>query len=384
MGDGDRDGQDKGDAARTRVVVATDALVANWRALSGLAEGACAAVVKANGYGCGARRVAETLSTAGCDTFFVASVSEGEALRTAVPRASIYVLDGYRTDQAQHFQIANLYPVISSPETLAAWFREVSPPSPGYALHVDTGMSRLGAEPEQTANLKQLLSDGPAPRLLMTHPACADMPSDPMTLSQSVQFDAIADALGPSVATTARSFANSAALISDPPFHYALARPGIALYGGRALEDRANPMQQVVRVDARVLQVRFVPSGTPVGYGSTYVTTRPTRIATLAVGYADGLPRALGNATEMGAATVAIASTLCPIIGRISMDLTTVDITELADDAVRVGDWAAVIGPHLTVDDIADRTGTIGYEILTGLSARVPRLYTDGTGSGEI
>ncbi|MEL6873389.1 MAG: alanine racemase, partial [Pseudomonadota bacterium] len=304
-------------SARTRVVVDLDAIVANWRQLADLAEGATAAVVKANGYGCGATPVARALAAAGCETFFVASLAEGEALRADLPRPAIYVLDGYRSGQASAFAEARLRPVISSPETLAAWFGESAAANAGYALHVDTGMSRLGAEPEQTEELRQLLHERPAPQLIMTHPACADAPANPMTLSQSVQFDAICDALGPSVAATARSFANSAALIADPHFHYDVARPGIALYGGRALEDRPNPMRQAVRLDARVLQLRTVAAGTPVGYGSTFVTERVTRLATLAVGYADGLPRALGNASDHGPALVEIADTPCPVVGRI-------------------------------------------------------------------
>ncbi|MEL6299507.1 MAG: alanine racemase [Pseudomonadota bacterium] len=373
MGDRAQSDIDLLGGARSALVVDLGAIVANWRLLAKRAAPAeCAAVVKANAYGLGAGRVVPALAAAGCKTFFVASAAEGEACRRALgsDTADIYVLDGLAGTAPATFALNDLRPVLSSPEEVSAWTSAPSHALP-FALHIDTGMARLGLMPDDCVGLH--LTSKPA--LLMTHPACADDLADPMTARQAATFDRLCDALGDMARDVPRSFANSPATLSDPRYRYDLTRPGIALYGGRAVNEVANPMRAAVRLIARVLQVRSIAEGETVGYGATFAAKRPTRVATIAVGYADGVPRALGNAAGAQHPCVVIAGHACPLIGRVSMDLTTVDITEAPHGALTAGATADVIGPHLTIDDIADRTGTIGYEILTGLGARLPRVY---------
>ncbi len=360
-----------------RSVLAVDVagIVSNWRKVASVARGAhCAAVVKANAYGTGPATVA-ALASAGCATFFVASFEE--ALAVASTGSVVYVLDGLLPGADVSAFAAtppSVRPVLSSLEQLRAWaeFAGSRPEARPAAVHVDTGMSRLGLPADEVAALaaQQSLCERLDVALVMTHPASADDPGSPQTRAQFEAFARLRQQLPPWPA----SFANSAAALSNVDHALDLVRPGIALYGGRSLPRSEHGFTQVVSLFARVLQVRTIPAGTPVGYGATAIVNRPSRIATLAVGYADGYPRALSTEPQARAVTVRICGHEAPIIGRISMDLTTIDVTDLPGHVVAAGTWATVVGSHLTVDNIADRTGTIGYEILTGLAPRSPRV----------
>lgn len=370
-----------------------DALAANWRELdsrSGSAE--TAAVVKANGYGMGATEVARRLFQEGCRTFFVATVSEGVTLRqglheTKMDASRIFVLNGRASDTDDAFVANDLTPVLNSFEDCEFWAdvcQRIGKKLPA-AIHVDTGMSRLGFDNADLAKFEaaQGASDHFETVLVMTHPACADEPDNPMTARQFERFEAARKRLPAAPA----SFANSAATLAHPGTHLDLVRPGIALYGGRAVNGRSNPMRPVALLDARMLQVREVPAGTSVGYGATFVTQRPSRLATIAVGYADGFARAIQpNAAETAMdgtpLMVYYAGHPAPVVGRISMDLIIVDATDWPDHIGEARGMVELIGHRTTVDDLADRAGTIGYEILTGLGARSHRQYKDASADG--
>ncbi len=338
-----------------RLRINRGALAANYRLFSASATGACGAVVKADGYGLGATLVASIFASLGCRHFFVATLAEGVALRRSQTEATIYVLEGARPDTAGALAESRLTPVINHQEQLAAWapHREL-----GIAVHVDTGMNRLGF-PETVA---RATFDGYRPMLLLTHLACADEPEHPLNNMQLRRFERLASQLS----GLASSIGNSAGTLLGQRFQGDLARPGIGLYGGNPWSNRANPTQPVATLEAPVLQIRTVQPGESVGYGATWRSDRPGRLAVLGIGYADGLPRALSNRGE-----AAVAGGRCPIVGRISMDLTTIDVT---DCVVQTGDWAELFGAQLPIDTVANRAQTITYELLTGISPRVARI----------
>jgi len=366
---------------RAAMVIDIGAVVANWCELrSRSAPATCAAVVKADAYGLGADRVVPALSRAGCNTFFVATRDEGVAVSRLVPDAIVYVLDGFWGDSVAPFS-ERLRPLLSSLAQIDGWRRAAATSGQRLpaALHVDTGMSRLGLEPERVVELvsdRSRMADLDL-ALVMTHPACADDPGDAMTVSQMLVFDEAA-----SLIDTPRSFANSAAALTDAAARGDLVRPGISLYGGQALGDGA-PTRAAVTLCARVLQVRAVPEGTPVGYGATFVTTRPSRLATLAVGYADGYQRRI-NADPARAPHVVFGEHAAPLAGRISMDTIVADVTDIAGHtggAVSDGDFAEIIGPNVPIQLLAELAGTIDYEILTGLrQARAKRVWVEDNG----
>ncbi|WP_153340270.1 alanine racemase [Roseospira navarrensis] len=353
-----------------------DALTGNWRRLrDALSPGTeCAGVVKANGYGLGAVTVARALSRAGCRTFFVAQLDEGLRLRPTLPRdARLFVLSGPAPGTAAAFAAAGLIPVLNSPEQIAAWAdlaraRDRALPA---AIHVDTGMARLGLTPGEVA---ALAADGGVPPglrpvLVMSHFACADEPGHPLTPRQIEAFRA-ARAAFPGVPG---SLANSAGVFLGPEAYHDLARPGVALYGSNPTPGRPNPMADVIRLQGRVLQVRCVDAPGSVGYGASHRVACRSLIATVGIGYADGFPRSASNS-----AVGYVGETPVPMVGRVSMDLVTFDVSGLpADRMVRAGDLIDLIGPHNPVDDLARRAGTIGYEILTTLGPRYARRHVD-------
>jgi alanine racemase len=344
------------------------AITANWRDLCARHPGGeVAGVVKANAYGLGADRVASALAAAGCRTFFVAALSEGLALRAALgPGPAIAVLNGFPPGADSD---AALLPVLNdlgmaAAHAAAARARGTSRPA---LLHLDTGMARLGldaAEQERLAADPGLV-DGIDLRFVMTHLACADEPGHPMNEAQRERFAAACDRIAPGVP---RSFANSSGIFLGAGFASDLARPGCALYGINPIHGTPNPMRQVVTLDAPVLQVREIPAGTPVGYAASWTTKRSSRIATVGVGYADGYLRCLS-----GRSYGLLRGRQVPLVGRVSMDLTTFDVTDLPE--ARAGDRIGLIGPGNTPDEVAARCGTIGYEILTALGARYAREY---------
>jgi alanine racemase len=368
-------------SARAVLTVDLAALRANWARLnqvSGRAE--CAGVIKADAYGLGLAPIARALTNEGCKTFFVATIDEGRTARAVQPGATVYVLDGLLPGAEAHYAGFDLRPVLSSLPEVRDWaaYCRARGRKLAAAIHIDTGMNRLGMpEPEvkALAASPELLSAFET-ALVMSHLACADHPDDPMNERQRERFESLRALLPPAPA----SLANSGGTFFGAPYHFDLVRPGIALYGGRAHEGRPNPMQPVVRFAARILQVREAPPGATIGYGATYVVQRPTRIATLACGYADGFLRALSVATGEAGPVGYIGDYPVPIVGRVSMDFITVDVTDVPPEQARRGTWVEVMGHRVTVDDLTDKAGTIGYELLSRLGQRVYRVY-EGQGS---
>jgi len=363
-------------SARAVLTVDLSALRANWARLnqvSGRAE--CAGVIKADAYGLGLAPIARALTNEGCKTFFVATVDEGRAAREVQPGATIYVLDGLLPGAEAQYTGFDLRPVLSSLPEARDWaaYSRARGPRLAAAVHIDTGMNRLGmpqAELEQLAAAPDLLASFET-TLVMSHLACADHADSPMNELQHQRFEELRVKLPPAPA----SLSNSGGTFMGPRYHFDLVRPGIALYGGRAHEDTPNPMRPVVRLAARILQVREVAPGATIGYGATYKVQRPSRIATIACGYADGFLRALSVATGEAGPVGYIGDYPVPIVGRVSMDFTTVDVTSVPPELARRGAWVEVMGHRVTVDDLTDRAGTIGYELLSRLGQRVYRVY---------
>jgi len=316
-------------------------------------------VVKADAYGLGAERVTPALYAAGCRHFFVAHLQEALAIRALLPDAMLAVLNGLWPGDAPVYAQHGILPVLGSLPEIAAWTGPA-------LLHVDTGMNRLGlsaAEMEVLASRPELL-DGVELRWIMTHLVSAELAGDPANERQRRRFAEACARLPPAP----HSFANSSGLFLGPAFGSDLARPGAALYGVNPTPGAPNPMRPAVRLRARILQVRDVPAGDGVGYNGAWIARRPSRIGTVAVGYADGFPRSLSNR-----AVACFDGRRIPLVGRVSMDLTTFDITD--EPAAGVGASLDLIGPSLPVDEVAERAGTNGYEILTSLGRRYGRVY---------
>lgn len=346
------------------------AVVDNWRTLAGrLLAAECAAVVKANAYGLGLAQVTAALTRAGCKTFFVADLAEARAVRSRAPEAVIYVLDGFTPDWGDGFIDINARPVINSTTELAEWDAFVAAHSwaGGAALQVDTGMRRLGITPDEAAALApRAHTENHGIALLMSHLACAQSPDHPLNAKQIVLFREL-HSLYPGVPA---SLANSSGIFLGDAAHFDLARPGAALYGVNPIPGRPNPMKSVVELTGRILQLRTIARDDTIGYDATWTAKRPSRIAVVALGYADGLLRAGSGTDERAGGAAIVAGKRCPIVGRISMDLVSVDVTELADGTVHRGDQATLIGGAIGIDDVAASAGTIGYEILTRLGLR--------------
>jgi len=352
-----------------------DAVEANWRTLEHLLLTVeCAAVVKANAYGLGLEPITAALTRAGCKTFFVADIAEARRVRSRAPEATIYVLDGFTPDWADGFVEINARPVINSTTELAEWDAFVSARAwqGGAALHVDTGMHRLGISPEEAAALApRTQTENHGIALLLSHLACAETPHHPLNATQIQLFREL-HMLYPGIPA---SLANSSGIFLGNPTHYDLARPGAALYGINPTPGRANPVKNVVELTGRILQLRSIARDETVGYGATWTAKRASRVAIVALGYADGLVRAGSGTDERSGGVAMIAEKRCPIVGRISMDLICVDITDLAAGTVHRGDRATLIGGGITVDEVAAAAGTIGYEILTRLGPRCHLVY---------
>jgi alanine racemase len=361
-------------AATGILTVNLDAVVANWRKLEKTAVPAeCAAVVKADAYGCGITPVTRALSAAGCKTFFVATLAEAETARAAAPHASIYVLDGFFPDRGDAFATFNCRPVIGDLNELAEWdvFCRRSGWTGGAAIHIDTGMNRLGLSISDAEGLLPRIASGDhGIKLVMSHLACADMLNHPLNARQANAFRAIASQFSGVPA----SLSASSGIFLGPQFQFDMVRPGAALYGVNPTPEADNPMQGVVDLKARILQVRDVERGDSVGYGGTWTARRPTRLAIVAAGYADGYFRAAGSNDGTRGAEIIVAGTRCPIAGRISMDLIAVDITDLPPNAARRGHFATLIGDGITVDELGHHFGTIGYEVLARLGSRYARI----------
>lgn len=367
--------------ARSGLTIDLGAITENYRRLRALAPGAdVAAVIKADAYGLGAPQVAVTLAAGGCRTFYLASLDEALSLReicgAALGDCTLSVFNGLRPGEEPHFAQAGLRPVLNSLDEIDLWTafcRADGAPHPA-AIHLDTGMNRLGLTAADTACLaaepKRL--EGMTVSHWLSHLASPDTPEADQNQTQLDAFLTRTAALPPAP----RSFANSAGVLLGPDFLFEQIRPGYALYGGNPTRRAEPPFQPAVRLEVPILQIRDVPAGNPVGYGATYAARDPRRLATLQAGYADGLPRALSNRGKVG-----IGGHIAPIRGRVSMDYITVDVTEIPDAVLNAAQTAELIGPTITIEDLADWSDTIGYEILTALGARYERRYADAAKS---
>jgi len=355
-----------------------DAIVANWRKLEKTAVPAeCAGVIKADAYGCGADPVARALASAGCKTFFVATLDEARAARAAVPQAAIYVLDGFFQNCGDIYAKIDARPVIGDLNELAEWdvFCRRSGWTGGAAIHIDTGMNRLGLTVAEAQGIIPRINAGDhGITLVMSHLACAEALNHPLNARQLAAFREIASLFSGVPA----SLSNSSGVFLGAPFQFDLVRPGAAVYGINPTPEADNPMQPVVELKARIVQIRNVEKGETVGYGGTWTARRPTRLAIISIGYADGYFRAGSSNDGTRGAEVVVAGKRCPIAGRISMDLIAVDVTDIEKNAARRGHMATLIGDGITVDELAHHFGTIGYEVLTSLGPRYARIYMGG------
>lgn len=366
------------DEAGGLLTVDLAAIGTNYKTLISAALPAeCAAVVKADGYGLGLEPVASQLRQSGCTTFFVADLSEGKRLRKAVPDAAIYILNGLPQGTGQVFADHNLRPVIGSSAELAEWdaFASVNTWDGGFALHVDTGMNRLGVSVEEAAAIApRLNAENHGIRLIMSHFVASQFAENPRNQEQMLSFRNVR-ALFRGVPA---SIANSSGIFLGGAAHLDIVRPGVALYGVNPTPDKPNPMKAVVELKVRIAQIRDIAFGETVGYDATWTARRPSRIATVTMGYADGFPRAQSGSDQKPGGTLIVAGKACPIVGRISMDLIALDITDLPVGSVKRGDFATVIGDGRDVDATAEMIGTIGYEVLTSLGRRYARVYKGG------
>jgi alanine racemase len=354
------------------------AIEANWKRLAGMTIPVeCAAVVKGDGYGCGLEPVTTRLYKAGCRTFFVADIVEGQRVRALAADATIYVLAGVMPSTGPALAESNLRPVINSPTELAEWdaFVATTGWQGGAALHIDTGMNRLGLTlDEAVAIAPRAKSQSHGFTLLMSHLACADTPDHPLNDKQVRVFRELR-ILYRGIPS---SLANSPGIFLGGTVHCDLVRPGAALYGVNPTPGRANPMRPVVELKGRIIQVRQAGKGETVGYGAAFTTARPSRLAIVAVGYADGYARAAGAVKGKSGADAIVAGRRCPVVGRVSMDLLAIDVTDLPDGSARRGDFATLIGGGIGVDEVGAATGTIAYEVLTSLGRRYHRVYKGG------
>ncbi|MFQ5984632.1 MAG: alanine racemase [Alphaproteobacteria bacterium] len=362
------------DRAGAVLTIDLGAIAVNYRRLNERLGGAkCACVVKAGAYGLGMGRVARALARAGCDSFFVATLDEGLRLRRLLNEAEIAVFNGPPPGAEGELVANRLIPVLNDLGDIARWGARAHGHRRLHAiLHVDTGMCRLGlppeavdrlaAEPERLAGLDV--------RLVMSHLACADEPESPMNARQLAAFTAARAGLPLAPA----SLAASSGIFLGAAYHFDVARPGAALYGINPTPGRPNPMAEVVRLQGKIIQVRDVDSPQTVGYGATHRVAGPGRIATVPVGYADGYHRSLSNR-----AFAYIGNTQIPVVGRVSMDLITLDVSAVPPERSQPGTTVDLIGGPSALDDVAARAGTIGYEILTSLGRRYPRRYVGNT-----
>ncbi|HXY98758.1 MAG TPA: alanine racemase [Stellaceae bacterium] len=352
-----------------------DGIVENWRRLAAaLKPGAVsAAVVKADAYGLGMERVAPKLAAAGCMLFFVATLDEGIALRRLLPGVEIAVLNGLLAGTGGEFSRARLIPALNDLGEIAAWRAGARTRALPAMIQVDTGMSRLGLDAAALAEIarRPALLEGLELRAILSQLACAGDAAHPLNARQLAAFRAALAALPPAPA----SLASGSGVFLGADYHFDFVRPGAALYGVNPTPGRPNPMTQVVRVKGRILQVRDVDSGASVGYGAAHRMERAGRIATVAVGYADGWLRSASHRGSAG-----IAGQRAPIVGRISMDLLSLDVTGIDPSLVRVGAFADLIDETHGVDEAAAAAGTIGYEILTALGRRYHRVYRGAAG----
>jgi alanine racemase len=366
------------------LTVDLDALVANWRQLVAMAAGAdkpveCGAVVKADAYGLGQAPAMQALSAAGCRSFFVCNVAEGELARSLAPEATIYVLDGLSPGSGPRLAAADLCPVLGSLAEIDDWAetaRALGRPLDA-ALHFDTGMNRLGLPAREAVAVAARLAEHNGRvrlTLVMSHFVSSQKVGAPINTRQIADFDA-ARKFFPGVPA---SMANSSAVFLPERPHYDLLRPGYALYGGNPTTGPDNPMRPVAYLRARILATHDVTPGETAGYDAVWTAQRPSRLATIGAGYADGVPvSATARPDKPGGAAI-VGGVRCPFVGRVSMDSIILDVTDAPLSAAQRGGWAEILGASIGVDELAGRAGVIGYEILTRLGRRYARRYIGG------
>ena len=372
--------RDRDTLAGARLTIDLDALADNYRLLDRhSATASCAAVVKANAYGLGIDRVAPVLHDAGCRAFFVATIDEAVDLREILDAngrdGEIFVLNGIAAHAAPLARKLRLIPVLNTREEVAEW-RTLGTSAggrPDVALHVDTAMNRLGL---RLADASQLFGDANLyadvnVAALISHLACAEQQDHPLNRHQRERFSALCEGLPP----LRTSLANSSGIFLGSEFRFDLVRAGVALYGVNPTPNQPNPMAEVINLKGKIIQTRQIDRGMSVGYGGAFTATRPMRLATVPIGYADGYPRALGN-RGIGE----IGGTLVPVVGRVSMDLTVFDVTDVAADVAAPGADIQLIGGGIPLDDVAEAAGTIAYEILVRLGPRLERRYVSAAG----
>lgn len=371
--------------AGARLTIDLGAIAANWLTLNEMAPKAeCGAVVKANAYGLGIEQVVPTLWKAGCRTYFVALPEEGIRTRKAAPDAVIYVLAGFFPEAFDIYKQYSLRPIINA--EIDAWLHAVGDEKLPYAIQLETGMNRLGMP---VADYHALLAsdalDDCPPSLLMSHLASADTPHDALSAMQNRAFKPAVEASSGTMA----SLANSAGIFLGPDYQYDLVRPGIALYGGACTAQALlkNPMKSVIKIESRILQIKSAAPGETVGYGGAETVLPSTKskserrvIATVSAGYADGYIRSAGSTDARKGAFAALRGHPVPLMGRVSMDLISIDISDHPDlreviDGTHSDEWIELIGPNVILDDVATVAGTIGYEFLTSLGSRFHRTY---------
>jgi alanine racemase len=338
----------------------------------------CAAVVKADAYGLGMVQAAPALARAGCNIFFVAILAEAIALRALVPHATIYVFAGLMPRTAEIYRAHDLRPVLNSAAEIKEWASYCASHGERLccAVHIDSGMNRLGLasdEVEEVAGAGELWKAFTL-SLVISHLACADEPLHPKSEAQRKTFDR----LRARFPVASASLANSAGILLGRAYTYDLVRPGIALYGGKPRREGENQFQPVVHLAGRILQVRNVGAGETVGYGATRTLKQASRVAIVSVGYADGFFRALSTKDDQEGFVVYAGGHPAPVLGRVSMDLITVDVSGAPEDASRRGAWVELIGPNATAQAMAHHAGTIDYEVLTNLGRRALRRYIGG------
>lgn len=332
------------------------AVVANWRALDALTDCETGAVVKANAYGLGAVEVSRALARAGARKFFVAAADEGATVRQAVGSGPlVLILSGHMAGDTAMILEHDLTPLINSVDQMLRHVERT--PHHSFGIQLDTGMNRLGLEPTEWTALRDI-AIRQMPVMVMSHLSCSDVPDHPMNVRQLRIFKELTSGID-----VPRSLSATGGILLGKDWHFDLTRPGIGLYGGLPFAQA----QRVVTLDLPVVQVREVEPGETVGYGYAWIAERRTRIATVAAGYADGLFRAMGPN-----AWLYHGDTACPVAGRVSMDLIGVDVTGLAHEP----DMLSILGPHQSVDDLAQAADTIGYEILASLGARYARTFS--------
>ena len=357
------------------VTVDVAAIQSNYRALwARVAPSECAAVVKADAYGCGIEPVVRALAKSACKTFFVAHLAEARIVRALAPEATVYALSGLPHGNAAGFAEAGVRPVIGSTHELAEWdaFCTTSGWRGGAALHFDTGMNRLGIPVAEAAALAQRIK---APdhgiTLMMSHFACSETPSHPLNNRQIQLFRELRLMFRGIPA----SLANSSGVFLGGLAHFDMVRPGYALYGGNPTPGATNPMHPVVDLKARIVQVRTIARGETVGYGAAWTALRQARVAIISAGYADGYLRAASGIEAKAGAEMLIGEARCRVIGRVSMDLLAVDVTAVAENVARRGEWATLIGPGIDIDTLAAQCGTVGYELMCNLGRRYSRVW---------